>query len=42
MLVRSHECPKEKGVLEQHGGRTFTVFSASNYCGSMGNLGGCM
>ena len=42
MLVRSHECPRERGYMEHHGGRTFTVFSASNYCGSMGNLGGVM
>jgi hypothetical protein len=31
--VRSHECVPE-GVLEQHGGRLLTVFSASNYCGT--------
>jgi diadenosine tetraphosphatase ApaH/serine/threonine PP2A family protein phosphatase len=42
MLIRSHECPREHGVVEHHGGRTFTVFSASNYCGSMGNLGAIM
>ncbi len=42
MLVRSHECPRERGFVEHHGGRTFTVFSASNYCGSMGNLGAVM
>ena len=37
-IVRSHQCVPN-GVAIQHGGRVFTVFSASNYCGSSGNLG---
>lgn len=38
MLVRSHEV-KDNGFELEHGGRTATVFSAPNYCDSMGNLG---
>jgi serine/threonine-protein phosphatase 5 len=38
MLVRSHEV-KEEGYLVEHGGKTITVFSAPNYCDSMGNKG---
>jgi len=37
-LVRSHEV-KEEGYLVEHGGKTITVFSAPNYCDSMGNKG---
>eukprot|EP01047_Picozoa_sp_COSAG01_P010230 COSAG01_NODE_430_length_17153_cov_24.866717_15_plen_95_part_00 len=25
MLIRSHECPRERGIVEHHGGRTWTV-----------------
>lgn len=38
LLVRSHEV-KEEGYLVEHGGKTITVFSAPNYCDSMGNKG---
>ncbi len=38
MLVRSHEV-KEEGYLVEHEGKTVTVFSAPNYCDSMGNKG---
>jgi protein phosphatase len=36
MLVRAHECVPD-GVQESFHGRLITVFSASNYCGLMGN-----
>eukprot|EP00977_Amphora_coffeiformis_P013573 scaffold3586_cov164-Amphora_coffeaeformis.AAC.24 len=36
LLVRSHEV-KEEGYLVEHEGKTITVFSAPNYCDSMGN-----
>jgi len=43
MIVRSHEVPKSmSGVAVQHDGRLITVFSASNYCGRIGNTGGTM
>jgi serine/threonine-protein phosphatase 5 len=38
LLVRSHEV-KEEGYLVEHEGKTITVFSAPNYCDSMGNKG---
>jgi serine/threonine-protein phosphatase 5 len=38
LLVRSHEV-KEDGYLVEHGGKTITVFSAPNYCDTMGNKG---
>ena len=38
LLVRSHEV-KEDGYLIEHGGKTITVFSAPNYCDTMGNKG---
>lgn len=38
LLVRSHEV-KEEGYLVEHGGKTVTVFSAPNYCDTMGNKG---
>jgi len=37
-LIRSHEV-KEEGYLVEHGGKTITIFSAPNYCDSMGNKG---
>jgi len=38
LLIRSHEV-KEEGYLVEHAGKTITVFSAPNYCDSMGNKG---
>lgn len=38
LLVRSHEV-KEEGYLVEHGGKCITVFSAPNYCDTMGNKG---
>ena len=38
LLVRSHEV-KDEGYLVEHGGKTITVFSAPNYCDSIGNKG---
>lgn len=38
LLVRSHEV-KDEGYLVEHGGKTITVFSAPNYCDTMGNKG---
>jgi protein phosphatase len=40
-VVRGHECVAE-GCREQFSGRLFTVFSASNYCGSSGNKAGVL
>lgn len=37
-IVRSHEV-KDQGYEENHGGKCITVFSAPNYCDSMGNKG---
>ena len=43
MIIRSHEVPRSmSGVAVQHDGRLITVFSASNYCGRIGNTGGTM
>jgi protein phosphatase len=43
MIIRSHEVPRSmSGVAVQHDGRMITVFSASNYCGRIGNTGGTM
>ncbi|KAL1527253.1 hypothetical protein AB1Y20_015929 [Prymnesium parvum] len=43
MIIRSHEVPKSmSGVQVQHDGRLITIFSASNYCGRIGNTGGTM
>mmetsp|Transcript_12346 Transcript_12346/g.35010 ORF Transcript_12346/g.35010 Transcript_12346/m.35010 type:complete len:865 (-) Transcript_12346:105-2699(-) len=40
-VVRSHEVPRSlRGAAATHGGKTYTVFSASNYMGSVGNRGG--
>lgn len=38
LVVRSHEV-KDEGYLVEHGGKTITIFSAPNYCDSMGNKG---
>lgn len=38
LLVRSHEV-KDEGYLVEHRNKTITVFSAPNYCDSMGNKG---
>lgn len=38
LLVRSHEV-KDDGYVVEHDGKTITVFSAPNYCDSMGNKG---
>ncbi len=37
-VVRSHEV-KDAGYEEAHGGMCITVFSAPNYCDTMGNKG---
>lgn len=38
LLVRSHEV-KDQGYLVEHEGKCITIFSAPNYCDSMGNKG---
>lgn len=38
MVVRSHEC-MQSGFEVHHDGKVVTVFSASNYCGTVGNDG---
>ncbi len=38
LLVRSHEV-KEEGYTVDHDGKCITVFSAPNYCDSVGNKG---
>ncbi|KAI8147043.1 Metallo-dependent phosphatase-like protein [Fennellomyces sp. T-0311] len=38
MLIRSHEV-KENGYVIEHDGRCVTVFSAPNYCDTVGNKG---
>ncbi|OAF68327.1 hypothetical protein A3Q56_03930 [Intoshia linei] len=37
-VIRSHEV-KQRGFEEMHNGKCITVFSAPNYCDSMGNMG---
>lgn len=40
LLVRSHQVPPNNdGFYQHHGGKTITVFSASNYCGVSENHG---
>merc|ERR1719453_2027747 len=40
MLIRSHQCPADNhGYYVHHQGLCLTVFSASNYCGEVGNWG---
>lgn len=42
-IIRSHQVPTTKrGWHVQHSGLCYTVFSASNYIGQMGNRGGVM
>ncbi|PVU90396.1 hypothetical protein BB561_004899 [Smittium simulii] len=41
MIVRSHE-QKDSGYEIEHDGQLVTVFSAPNYCDTMGNLGAYM
>ncbi|CAG8474608.1 974_t:CDS:10 [Diversispora eburnea] len=38
LLIRSHEV-KEDGYVAEHNGKCITVFSAPNYCDSIGNKG---
>jgi len=38
LLVRSHEV-KDEGYAIEHDGKCITIFSAPNYCDSMGNKG---
>mmetsp|Transcript_7183 Transcript_7183/g.10507 ORF Transcript_7183/g.10507 Transcript_7183/m.10507 type:complete len:511 (+) Transcript_7183:198-1730(+) len=38
LIVRSHEA-KEEGYVIEHDGKIITIFSAPNYCDSMGNKG---
>lgn len=38
MIIRSHECV-DNGFQEFWDGKLFTIFSASNYCGEVGNWG---
>ncbi|OZJ04722.1 hypothetical protein BZG36_01783 [Bifiguratus adelaidae] len=38
MLIRSHEV-KENGYVIEHDGKCVTVFSAPNYCDTVGNMG---
>ncbi|KAF9318207.1 hypothetical protein BG003_011684 [Podila horticola] len=38
MIIRSHEV-KQQGYHVEHDGRCVTIFSAPNYCDSVGNLG---
>lgn len=43
LLVRSHQVPDSgQGYEWHHQGTCLTVFSASNYCGDCGNLGGVL
>uniref|UniRef100_A0A6T1AN62 Serine/threonine-protein phosphatase n=1 Tax=Alexandrium monilatum TaxID=311494 RepID=A0A6T1AN62_9DINO len=43
LLVRSHQVPDSgQGYEWWHGGKCLTIFSASNYCGDCGNLGGVL
>ena len=38
LLIRSHEV-KDEGYVVEHGGKCITVFSAPNYCDTIGNKG---
>jgi serine/threonine-protein phosphatase 5 len=38
LLIRSHEV-KDEGYVVEHAGRCVTIFSAPNYCDSVGNKG---
>lgn len=40
-IIRSHQLPEDKrGFSTHHLGLVYTLFSASNYCGTAGNKGG--
>jgi len=40
-VIRAHQPPEDKrGFANHHGGHCMTVFTASNYCGNLGNWGG--
>lgn len=40
LCIRSHQVPRSlRGFDTVHGGKCITLFSASNYCGTSGNLG---
>ncbi|EUD65899.1 protein phosphatase [Plasmodium inui San Antonio 1] len=40
ILIRSHQVPKTlKGIESHHEGKCITLFSASNYCNKINNLG---
>lgn len=42
-VVRAHQPPEDRrGFQHHHSGRCITVFSASNYCGNLGNRGGVL
>ncbi|KAJ3287813.1 Serine/threonine-protein phosphatase 5 [Borealophlyctis nickersoniae] len=38
LIIRSHEV-KQEGYVSDHGGKCITIFSAPNYCDSVGNKG---
>lgn len=39
-MIRSHQVPKTlKGIESHHEGKCITLFSASNYCNKIKNLG---
>ncbi|KAJ3034697.1 Serine/threonine-protein phosphatase 5 [Rhizophlyctis rosea] len=38
LIIRSHEV-KQEGYTNDHGGKCITIFSAPNYCDSVGNKG---
>lgn len=43
LIVRSHEVPENgRGFIWHHASHCLTIFSASNYVGECGNLGGVM
>jgi len=42
-IIRAHQPPEDnRGTNRCHGNRCYTVFSASNYCGILGNKGGVL
>ena len=40
-IIRGHQCISN-GVSMDFGGKCITIFSASNYCGKIGNFSGCI